>query len=86
MVRQRSISAFRNWRTLRQLYFKESGHESEEAKIVIVDVLGRKVKGLSLSVMQDWNSIHMDVSDLPIGTYFMKLEGNRGATRFIIQE
>ncbi len=60
--------------------------EREEIDLIIVDVLGRMVKRTNLSTEQEWNTIRLDVTDLPIGTYFVKQLGNRGAARFIIQE
>jgi len=58
----------------------------EEAQINIVDMLGRTVKSVSLEVEREWNTVTLDISDLPSGTYNVQIAGDRKSKMLIIQE
>ncbi len=60
--------------------------EREETTLEVTDLMGQRIKVFSLGVEKEWNTIRLDISDLPVGTYFVKFPGNRGASTFIIQE
>ncbi len=60
--------------------------EREQTAIIVVDMTGRVVKHLSLPVNKEWNTVRIDVSDLAVGSYFVKQLGTRSAKSFIIQE
>jgi len=61
---------------------------AEESDVIfdVTDALGQVVKRLNVSANGFWNTIRMDVSDLPVGTYFVKIKGAKGASSFIVQE
>ena len=60
--------------------------EREETQINIVDMLGRTVKSISLDVEREWNTITLDISDLPSGTYNVQIVGDKKSKMLIIQE
>ncbi len=57
-----------------------------EADFVVLDVLGNVVQRVSTSTVEGWNTLRMEVTNLPTGTYFMKQLGDKGAVKFIVQE
>jgi len=61
--------------------------EINEVQFEIIDMLGRRVKQLSLNVEPDIeNSIRLDISDLPGSNYFLRDTGNKISKKFIILE
>ncbi len=59
----------------------------EEAKIEITDILGRVLKTLTLDVESNVvNAFQINISDFPSGSYTIKIQGQRKAKMFIIQE
>ncbi len=60
--------------------------EAGDVMLTVTDVLGQAVKRLNLSAEEAWNTLRMDISDLPAGTYFFSKEGDKGAVRFIVAE
>ena len=57
-----------------------------EAQINIIDMLGRTIKSIYLEVEKEWNTINLDISDLPAGTYNIQIAGEKNSKMFIIQE
>ncbi len=58
----------------------------DEQQFIVVNMQGVIVKGLNLGMEQGWNHIRLDVSDLPVGTYFFKQLDNNRYKQFTIQE
>ncbi len=60
--------------------------KTDEAQIQIIDMQGRTVKQLTIGTVQDdLNSIQLDVTDLPPGTYhFNMIGGGTGSTKTFI--
>jgi len=58
----------------------------DETVLIVVDLLGQIVRRLSLGVDQEWNTVNIDITDLPVGTYFIKQVGSKGSKRFVMQE
>jgi len=40
-------------------------------QLFLFDMSGNRVKGLTLPTEPGWNTVRMDTSDLPAGTYIM---------------
>ncbi len=53
-----------------------SANSSANQEFVIIDILGREVKRWSESVMDGVNKYDVDISGLPVGTYFIRAQGN----------
>ena len=51
-----------------------------------INILGRTVKSLSLEVEREWNTLTLDISDLPSGTYNVQITGDKTSKMLIIQE
>ncbi len=60
--------------------------EREETEIMIVDMLGQVLQQVNVSAKMGWNTLRIRVENLPVGTYFIKQAGSRGAARFVVQE
>ncbi len=60
--------------------------EREDTELVITNILGRTLLRTRVNTQQEWNTIRLDVSHLPVGTYFVKQSGSRSAVRFVIKE
>ncbi len=60
--------------------------ERENAQLIVTNVTGQVIKRLSLQTGKEWNTIQLDISDLPSGSYFIKVLGARDAKTFVIQE
>jgi SdrD B-like domain/GEVED domain/Secretion system C-terminal sorting domain len=63
-------------------------HSAAQSDVIltITDVLGQVIRRLTLSAEASWNTLSLDVSDLAIGTYFVKKEGDNEVFRFVVQE
>ena len=62
---------------------------SEEVSIYISDMLGRQLRWMNLSTELGWNTLRINVSDLPSGNYFVtkkELGGKQKTVELIIQE
>lgn len=58
-----------------------------EAQIQITDMLGRVVRRITLEVEEDFvNSVQIDISEFPVGSYTLQLVGDKKSKIFIIQE
>ena len=60
--------------------------EVEATSIHIVDAMGRIVRSQEFQVSLEWNVENLDVSDLQSGLYYIMIDGNRNAARFMIAE
>ncbi len=60
--------------------------EREDAQLIITSITGQVVKQLNLNNGKEWNTVQADISDLPSGSYFIKILGAKGSKTFIIQE
>ncbi|MFK7776201.1 MAG: SdrD B-like domain-containing protein [Saprospiraceae bacterium] len=61
--------------------------EKAETQLLIVDILGRTVKRISLEVESETtNEIQIDISNLPVGTYSLQQVGAKKSNLFIIQK
>ena len=62
----------------------------EDLKFSISDILGRPLRLLNLKVDHGWNTLRINISNLPSGTYFIMKEstkkGQKQSVKFIIQE
>ncbi len=52
--------------------------------LTIVNVLGQVVKQTSMPVARGWNTFTVKVSDLPVGTYFIRDSDDQRASRFVL--
>jgi len=59
---------------------------NESTNVHIVDGMGRIISSQPFAVELEWNVINLDVSDLNIGIYYIMIDDNREAGRFIITE
>ena len=60
--------------------------DRKDIQLVISDMLGRKVKVLSLEVEEDWNTVSIDISNLPAGTYHLLQTGNGDNQKFVVRD
>ena len=60
--------------------------ESNDEILVMVDMLGRVVKRMSLETEQGKNILEMDVSDLAVGNYYIQFLGRKSSKMISIQE
>ena len=60
--------------------------DKKDIQLVISDMLGRKVKVLSLEVEETWNTINIDISNLPAGTYHLLQTGNGNNQKFVVRD
>lgn len=59
--------------------------ETETAKIIVTDALGRVVRRLDLEVEKGMNTYQMDVVDLAVGTYFIVIEGKEDIMKSFVK-
>ena len=45
-----------------------------EAKVIITDMLGKPIRIISTSSERGWNTMNLDISNLPSGTYFTRID------------
>ena len=45
-----------------------------EAKVIITDMLGKPIRIISTSSERGWNTMQLDISNLPSGTYFTRID------------
>ena len=55
-----------------------------ETQVQIVDMLGRTVKSISTGTDIGWNTMTLDISDLPSATYNVRLEGGTNNSKMLI--
>ncbi|MFK8102594.1 MAG: FG-GAP-like repeat-containing protein [Saprospiraceae bacterium] len=59
----------------------------EETGFMITDINGEVLRQINFGVEKEWNTVRIEVGDLPVGVYFLKVIGkNRIAKSFVIQE
>ena len=58
----------------------------EFTNIHVIDGMGRIIETIPQEVTLDWNVANLNVSHLPSGIYYIMIDGNRLASRFIIAE
>lgn len=62
-------------------------HEEGAANVYVVDAMGKVVRTYSQELAEfEWNLMDLDVSDLPSGAYYIMIDGNRQAGKFILTE
>ena len=57
-----------------------------DIRLVITDMLGRRVKIISLEVEKEWNTVSIDISNLPAGTYHLQQTGNDSHQKFVVKD
>ena len=60
--------------------------KKEMEQIVVIDVMGRIVKRVSIGTEVGKNTLSLDISDLAIGTYMLQLVGSKYSKMILIQE
>ena len=84
---EKEISVFPNPQLQDARYINLKWYSSKEEEIIaIMDQSGRVLRRMTLAVERNWNTLRLDISDLPAGMYFVKMEGNRKPQSFIIQQ
>ncbi len=59
---------------------------TEATNVHIIDGMGRIISSHPYTVDLEWNVVNLDVSDLNVGIYYIMIDDNREAGRFIITE
>jgi len=84
---EKEIAVFPNPQLQDAQYINLKWYSSKEEEIItLMDQSGRVLRRMNLAVERSWNTLRLDISDLPAGMYFVKLEGNRKPQSFIIQQ
>lgn len=66
-----------------QISFYANGSKE---RLTVLNALGQFINQLTLNTnTEEWNTISIDITDLPKGVYFVKQEGNDKVDSFIIQ-
>ncbi len=60
--------------------------KKEMEQIILIDVVGRIVKRVSIETEVGKNKLSFDISDLAIGTYWIQLVGSKYSPMILIQE
>ncbi|MFK7771198.1 MAG: T9SS type A sorting domain-containing protein [Saprospiraceae bacterium] len=60
--------------------------ESNDEIVVIVDMLGRVVRRMSIETEKGLNMLEMDISDLSVGNYYVQFLGRKSSKMISIQE
>ncbi len=53
---------------------------------IIYDILGNVIKSMNFKMKKDWNIIQIDISDLPAGSYVLRLSDQEIGQPFVILE
>jgi len=59
--------------------------ETEKVNLVVMDVLGRVIRRMTLNVDMGMNSFSFDVADFAIGTYFLAIEGKENLAKSFVK-
>ena len=80
------INAFPNPLMPEQLLNLEFSSQKNTEILVVVDQLGRVVKRLKLETEKGKNIFKMDISDFPVGSYYIQIVGRKSSQHIIIRE
>ena len=59
--------------------------ETKSANILLTDVMGRVLRRIDLEVELGMNFLRLDVTDLPVGTYFIAIEGKENKVKSFVK-
>ncbi len=83
---EEEVIAFPNPITFGENLMLEFTSDRNDEILVVVDMLGRVVKRMSLETEKGINILEMDISDLSVGNYYVQFLGRKSSKMISIQE